>query len=128
MIVGKVLGNDMTIAFAGSQGQLELNVFKPVILHNILESIRLLAEGCQSFTKHCVSGMEPNCKNIDAHLRHSLMLVTALNPVIGYDKAARIAKKAWKEELTLKEAAVALGFLTEAEFDLHVNPLEMTHP
>ncbi len=128
MVVAQVLGNDMTVAFAGSQGHLELNVFKPVIIHNVLESIRLLAEGCQSFTEHCVSGMEPDRKNIDAHLRNSLMLVTALNPVIGYDKAASIAKKAWKEDLTLKEAAVALGFLTEAEFDLHVNPLEMTHP
>lgn len=128
MVVAQVLGNDMTVAFAGSQGHLELNVFKPVIIHNVLESIRLLAEGCQSFTEHCVSGMEPDRKNIDAHLRNSLMLVTALNPVIGYDKAASIAKKAWKEDLTLKQAAVALGFLTEAEFDLHVNPLEMTHP
>lgn len=128
MVVAQVLGNDMTVAFAGSQGHLELNVFKPVIIHNVLESIRLLAEGCQSFTEHCVSGMEPDRKNIDAHLRNSLMLVTALNPVIGYDKAASIAKKAWKEDLTLKEAGVALGFLTEAEFDLHVNPLEMTHP
>jgi len=128
MVAVQVLGNDATIAFAGSQGHLELNVFKPVMIHNVLESIRLLADGCRSFRLHCVEGMEANRKVIQSHLENSLMLVTALNQVIGYDKAAKIAKKAWTDGSTLKVATLALGFLTEAEFDEHVNPLEMTHP
>jgi fumarate hydratase, class II len=128
MIAVQVMGNDTAIGIACSQGNFELNVFKPVIVFNFLNSVRLLADGCRSFNAHCAVGIEPNREKIAQYLNDSLMLVTALNPHIGYDKAAQIAKKAHKENSSLKEAAVALGFLTPEQFDEWVNPVEMTHP
>ena len=125
MLACQVLGNDVTIGFAASQGHLQLNVFKPVIAHNVLQSIRLLADGCRNFQRHCVAGMEPDAARMAEHLERSLMLVTALNPHIGYDKAAQIAKKAWAEGTTLRAAAVTLGFTTGAEFDAWVRPQDM---
>jgi fumarate hydratase class II len=125
MLACQVLGNDITIGFAASQGHLQLNVFKPVIAYNLLQSIRLLADGCRNFQRHCVAGMEPDTARMAEHLERSLMLVTALNPHIGYDKAAQIAKKAWAEGTTLRAAALALGFTTAAEFDAWVRPQDM---
>ena len=125
MLACQVLGNDATIAFAASQGQLQLNVFKPVIAHNLLQSIRLLADGCRSFQRHCVAGLEPDTTRMAEHLDRGLMLVTALNPHIGYDKAAQIAKKAWAEGTTLRAAALALGFTTAEEFDAWVQAQDM---
>jgi len=125
MLACQVMGNDTTITFAASQGHLQLNVFKPVIAHNILESIRLLADGCRNFNKHCVAGMEPDAEKMAAHLEQGLMLVTALNPHIGYDKAAEIAKKAYAENKTLRTAALELGHLNEAQFDEWVRPETM---
>jgi fumarate hydratase, class II len=127
MVVAQVFGNDATVAFAGSQGNFQLNVFKPVMVHNVLESIQLLADACLAFNDNCAAGIEPNLPRIEANLASNLMQVTALNRHIGYDKAAAIAKKAHKEGLTLKEAALALGYLSEAEFAAWVIPLEMTH-
>ena len=128
MVAVQVFGNDHAVAFAGSQGNFQLNVYKPVILHNVLESIRLLAEGARSFTDRCAAGIEPNEKRIREHLEHSLMLVTALNPHIGYEKAAQISLKAYHEDLTLREAALASGFLTAEQFDAWVRPEDMVHP
>jgi fumarate hydratase class II len=128
MISVEVMGADNTIGIASSQGNFELNVFKPVIVFNFLNSVRLLADGCRSFNEHCAVGIEPNREKIAHYVADSLMLVTALNPHIGYDKAAQIAKKAHKDHSSLKEAAVALGFLTPEQFDAWVNPVEMTHP
>ena len=125
MLACQVLGNDVTIAFAASQGQLQLNVFKPVIIHNLLQSIRLLADGCRNFAEHCVAGLEPDTRQMATHLERGLMLVTALNPHIGYDKAAEIAKKAYAEGLTLREAALQLGYLSNEEFDAWVRPENM---
>ena len=125
MIACQVLGNDATIAFAASQGHLQLNVFKPVIAYNLLQSIRLLADGCRNFQRHCVAGLEADHARMSEHLERSLMLVTALNPHIGYDKAAQIAKKAWAEGTTLRSAALALGFTTAEEFDAWVRPQDM---
>ena len=113
MVAVQVLGNDAAIGFAGSQGNFELNVFKPVIIYNFLHSVRLLTDACRSFTDHCVEGMELDYQRIEQHVRNSLMLVTALNPKIGYDKAAEIAKKAHHEGISLREAALKLGHLTE---------------
>ena len=128
MVAAQVIGNDTTIAVGGSSGNFELNVFKPVMIYNLLQSIRLLADACRSFNKHCVAGIEPDKAQVEAHLRNSLMLVTALNPHIGYDNAAKVAKKAYQENTTLKEAAVALNLLTEEEFDEKVRPEKMTGP
>jgi fumarate hydratase class II len=128
MIAVQVMGNDTAIGIAASQGNFELNVFKPVIVHNFLHSVRLLTDGCRSFREHCAEGIEPNRERIDHYVSNSLMLVTALNPHIGYDKAAQIAKKAHKEKTSLREAALALGFLTGEEFDRWVVASEMTHP
>jgi len=128
MVATQVMGNDTAIGVAASQGNFELNVFKPVIIFNFLNSVRLLGDGCHSFDKHCAVGIEPNHEKIDWYLNNSLMLVTALNPHIGYDKAAQIAKKAHKEKSSLKEAAVALGFLTEDQFEEWVRPEKMTRP
>jgi len=128
MVAAQVIGNDTTIAMAGSQGNFELNVFKPLLTYNILQSIRLLADACDSFTVNALSGIEPNLKNIQTHLQDSLMLVTALNKHIGYDKAAEIALKAWREEKTLKQAAMELNYLTEKEFNDWVRPEDMTQP
>ncbi len=124
----QVFGNDHAVAFAGSQGNFQLNVFKPVILHNVLESIQLLAEAARSFNDRCAVGIEPNEKRIREHLDTSLMLVTALNPHIGYEKAAQISLKAYREDITLREAAVKLGFLTAEQFDEWVRPEDMTTP
>ncbi|UOF89790.1 class II fumarate hydratase [Fodinisporobacter ferrooxydans] len=128
MVVCQVLGNDMTIGFAASQGNFELNVFKPVIIYNFLQSARLLADAMRSFDDHCAIGIEPNRDVINRHLNDSLMLVTALNPYIGYEKAATIAKLAYKEGITLKAAAVKSGLLTGQEFDQMVRPEAMIHP
>ena len=128
MVAVEVFGNDHAVAFAGSQGNFQLNVYTPVILHNVLQSIRLLAEGARSFNDRCAKGIEPNEKRIREHLDNSLMLVTALNPHIGYEKAAQISLKAYREDLTLRDAALQLGFLTAKEFDEWVRPEDMTHP
>jgi fumarate hydratase, class II len=128
MVAVQVLGNDAAIGFAGTQGNFELNVFKPVIIFNFLNSVRLLTDACRSFTEHCVKGMKLNRARIDQNVNNSLMLVTALSPKIGYDKAAEIAHKAHHENLSLREAALQLGYLTGAEFDVIVRPEKMTHP
>jgi fumarate hydratase class II len=128
MVAVQVFGNDHAVAFAGSQGNFQLNVYKPVILHNVLDSIQLLAEATRSFNDRCARGIEPNQKRIRAHLDESLMLVTALNPHIGYEKAAQISLKAYREDLSLREAALKLGYLTAEQFDEWVRPEDMTHP
>ncbi len=128
MVAVQVMGNDTAIGIAGSQGNFELNVFKPVIIFNFLNSVRLMADGAESFTHHCAEGIEPNREKIAEYVKTSLMLVTALNPHIGYDKAAQIAKKAHKEGTSLKESALALGYLTSEQFDQWVKAEEMTHP
>jgi len=128
MVCVQVFGNNTAVTVAGSNGNFELNVYKPVIIFNVLNSIRLLSDACESFTDHCVAGIEANRLNIKKHLDNSLMLVTALNPHIGYDNAAKVAKKAYKENITLKEAAVALGLLTAEKFDALVRPQDMIGP
>lgn len=128
MVCTQVFGNDMTVTIAGANGNFELNVYKPVIIFNILQSIALLSDACHSFADNCVKGIKANKATIDRNLQNSLMLVTALNPYIGYDKAAQVAKKAHKENTTLKEAAVALGVLTAKEFDRIVRPERMISP
>jgi fumarate hydratase class II len=128
MVAVQVMGNDAAVGFAGSQGNFELNVFNPVMIHNLLHSIRLLKDACRGFVEFCVEGLELNRARIDENLNNSLMLVTALNPHIGYDNAARIAKNAHKKGITLRESAVELGLLTGEQFDLYVKPEEMTHP
>ncbi|HDS1734814.1 MULTISPECIES: class II fumarate hydratase [Pseudomonas] len=128
MLACQVLGNDVAIGFAASQGHLQLNVFKPVIIHNLLQSIELLADGCRNFQQHCVAGIEPDAEQMAAHLERGLMLVTALNPHIGYDKAAEIAKKAYSEGTTLREAALQLQYLTNEQFDEWVRPENMLAP
>ncbi|MBI6853620.1 class II fumarate hydratase [Pseudomonas cichorii] len=125
MLACQVMGNDVTIGFAASQGHLQLNVYKPVIIHNLLQSIRLLADGCRNFNEHCIAGLEPDAAKMAEHLERGLMLVTALNPHIGYDKSAQIAKKAYSEGLTLREAALSLGYLTDEQFDAWVRPEKM---
>ncbi len=125
MLCCQVLGNDVAVNVGGASGNFELNVFRPMVIHNFLQSVRLLADGMESFNEHCAVGIEPNRERIDQLLNESLMLVTALNTHIGYDKAAEIAKKAHKEGLTLKASALALGYLTEAEFDSWVRPESM---
>lgn len=128
MVCVQVFGNDAAITFAGSQGNFELNVFKPVMIHNLLHSIRLLRDACHGFVEYCIDGIVLNREKIDEHVRESLMLVTALNPHIGYDKAAQVAKNAHKKGISLRDSAVELGFLTAEEFDRYVKPEEMTHP
>jgi fumarate hydratase class II len=123
----QVLGNDASIGFAGSLGNFELNVFKPVIIYNVIQSIRLLSDVAISFTDKCLTGLEPNRKKIEEYLNRSLMLATALNNEIGYDKAALVVKKAYAEDITLKEAAVSLGFIDEKRFDEIVDPKKMIH-
>lgn len=125
MLCCQVFGNDVAVNFGGASGNFELNVFRPMIAHNVLQSVRLLADGALSFNDHCAVGIEPNRPRIDTLLNESLMLVTALNPHIGYDKAAQIAKKAHKEGTTLKASALALGYVTDAQFDEWVKPGEM---
>ncbi|HAJ59924.1 MAG TPA: class II fumarate hydratase [Cyanobacteria bacterium UBA8543] len=128
MVCVQVIGNDTAIAVAGSQGHFELNVFKPVMIHNLLHSIRLLSGACCAFTEHLVVGIQPNREQIEHFLTNSLMLVTALNPHIGYDHAAKVAKKAYTERKTLRQACVELGFLTGEEFDQLVRPEQMIGP
>ena len=128
MVACQVMGNDVTIGIAGSNGHFELNVFKPVLIHNLLESTRLLADSMGSFNHNCVVGIEPDLAQIKRHVENSLMLVTALNPVIGYDNAAKVAKTAYQEHTTLKQAAVKLGLITAEEFDKHVRPEDMVRP
>ncbi|HXX89871.1 MAG TPA: class II fumarate hydratase [Acidimicrobiales bacterium] len=128
MVCIQVMGNDTAVAVAGSRGNLELNVCKPVIIHNVLHSILLLTDACTTFREFAVDGLEPDVDRIQEHLANSLMLVTALNPIIGYDKAADVAKKAHKDKTTLREAALALGYLSAEEFDSAVRPEDMIHP
>ena len=128
MVCAQVIGNDATVAIAGASGNFELNVFKPVLIYNLLQSIRILGDASASFEKNCARGIEPNHGRIQQNLEQSLMLVTALNPKIGYDNAAKVAKKAYAEGTTLKQAAVALGLLTESEFDAWVRPEKMIGP
>lgn len=125
MVAAQVMGNDVTVGIAGSNGQFELNVFKPVMAANVLQSARLLADACVSFNNNCAVGIEPNNPVIEKHLENSLMLVTALNRHIGYNKAAEIAKKAYSENLTLKQAATELGYVSEEDFDKWVDPKKM---
>jgi fumarate hydratase class II len=128
MVAVQVFGNDLATTFGGSQGNFELNVYKPVMIHNFLHSVRLLHDAIGSFVEFAVSGIELNRSQIEQHLKASLMLVTALNPHIGYDKAAQVAKNAHKKKISLRDSAIELGFLTGEEFDRLVKPEEMTHP
>ncbi len=129
MVGIQVLGNDMAVATAGSRGNLELNVCKPVIAYNVLQSIALMTDACRGFREFCVEGLQPNLVQIERHLSNSLMLVTALNPIIGYDNARpRWPRRRTRRASTLKEAALGLGYLTGEEFDAAVRPEEMTHP
>jgi fumarate hydratase, class II len=134
MVCVQVFGNDAAVTFGASQGNFELNVFKPVVVHNLLHSVRLLTDACRSFREHCVEdnakrpGIKPNRAQIDRYVASSPMLVTALNPHIGYDKAAAVAKKAIKENITLKDACVAFGYLSADDFDRLVKPEAMTRP
>jgi len=128
MVAVQVMGNDAAIGFAGSQGNFELNVFKPVMIHNFLHSVRLLHDSCRSFDEFCVSGIQLNRKQIEKYVNESLMLVTALNPHIGYDNAAKIAKNAYQKGITLRESAIELGILDGETFDKLVRPEEMVHP
>lgn len=128
MVCTQVMGNDVTISMAGASGNFELNVYRPVIAYNIIQSIRLLADACDSFRVHCVEGIEANEKRIHSNLYNSLMLVTALNPHIGYDKAAEVAKKAYKDNTSLRDAIIALGYLSGEDFDRLVQPEHMIRP
>ena len=128
MLCTQVMGNDTTITIAGASGNFELNVYRPVIAYNILQSIRLLSDGCRSFTKNAVKGIKPNKKRIDHNLYNSLMLVTALNPHIGYDKASEVAKKAYQDQSTLRGAIMELGYMSGEEFDHLVQPDKMIQP
>ena len=128
MVCAQVMGNDVAVNIGGATGHFELNVFKPVMIFNLLNSVRLLADACVSFNEHCAVGIEPNRPTIDAYLQNSLMLVTALNPVIGYDNAAKVAKKAFSDGGTLRDAALALDLLTGEEFDAAVKPENMIGP
>jgi fumarate hydratase class II len=128
MVAVQVFGNDHAVAFANSQGQFQLNVYKPVILHNVLESVRLLADACVSFDRHCARGIEPDLDRIREHVEQSLMLVTALTPHIGYEKSAAIALLAHREHLTLREGAAKSGHVTGEQFDQWVRPEKMARP
>ena len=128
MVCAQVFGNDATVAFAGSQGNFQLNVYKPVMIHNVLESAELMADACDSMRIHCAIGIQPNMVRIQHNLNESLMLATALNPHIGYEKSATIAKQAHHDGTSLKDAAVALGYVTPEQYDQWVIPAEMTRP
>jgi fumarate hydratase class II len=128
MLCAQVLSNDVAIGVGAASGNFELNVFQPLVAHNLLQSLRLLADGMASFERHCAAGIEPDRKRIAALLERSLMLVTALNPHIGYERAAEIAKKAHREGSTLREAALALGYVSAEQFDAWVRPADMTRP
>jgi fumarate hydratase class II len=128
MVCVQVFGNDAAVAFAGSQGNFQLNVYKPVMVHNVLESIELLADACGAFCDRCAAGIEPNLPKIRENLEKNLMLVTALNRHIGYDRAAEIAKKAHAEGTTLREAALSSGYVTARQYDEWIVPIRMTEP
>ena len=128
MVSAQVMGNNVTVSVAGSNGHFELNVFKPVMIYNVLQSIRLIADGCNSFTDNCVVGIEADLDKIHTNLHGSLMLVTSLNPHIGYDNATKIAKKAYNDGTSLKEAALALELLTEEQFEEYIQPEKMIGP
>ena len=127
MVCAQIIGNDVAVSFAGANGHFELNVFKPLFAYNIIESSKILGDACLSFSKNCIEGLKPNKKRIERFLNDSLMLVTALNSKIGYYKAAEIANKAYKEDITLKEACIQLNYLSEKEFDKYINPERMTN-
>ena len=127
MVCAQIIGNDMAVSFAGANGHFELNVFKPLFAYNIIESSKILGDACLSFSKNCIEGLKPNKKKIERFLNDSLMLVTALNSKIGYYKAAEIANKAYKEDITLKEACIELNYLSAKDFDIYVNPERMTN-
>jgi fumarate hydratase class II len=128
MIAVQVMANDVAVGFGGASGYLEMNVYKPLLIANVLQSIRILGDGCRNFRVFLIEGTKPNRQQIDRYLERSLMLVTALSPVIGYDKASKIAHYALDQDLSLKEAALRLGFVTEDEFDRVVDPKKMVHP
>src|SRR5690606_15317974 len=128
MVCAQVMGNDVAVGIGGASGNFELNVFKPLIIHNVLQSLQLLGDAAENFDRFCAVGIEPNEARIRANLEQSLMLVTALNPHIGYDNAAKIAKKAHQEGTTLRQAARELGLVSEADFDRWVDPRKMTRP
>ena len=128
MVCVKVIGNHNGITIAGSHGHFELNVFKPLIIHNILQSIHIMSDSTKSFAKYCIRGLKADKKKIKKHLDNSLMLVTALAPKIGYDNAAKIAKNAFKNETTLKVEALKSGLITDKEYDKIINPIKMTKP
>jgi fumarate hydratase class II len=128
MVCVHVMGSDVTVGFAGASGHLELNVFKPVIIHNVLESCQLLTDACHSFTDNCMVGLEPNRDVIARHVENTLMLVTALNEVIGYDSAAKVAKLALAKNITLRVAAAELGLVKPEDFDRYVRPEKMVSP
>lgn len=128
MVCVQVMGNDVTVGMAGSQGNFELNVFKPLMIHNLLESVALLADACDSFRSNCIEGLELNRERVESLMRESLMLVTALNPHVGYDNAAKAAKKAHAEGTTLREAVLALELMSGEEFDAAVVPADMVGP
>jgi fumarate hydratase class II len=128
MIAVQVHGNNAAIAFAGSQGNFELNVFKPVIIHNFLHSVTLMHDACHGFVDYLVRGIEVNRAQVDEYVKNSLMLVTAISPKIGYDKAAKVAHEAYVHGLSLREVCTKLGYLTGEEFDTLVRPADMTHP
>tara|TARA_B100000676_G_scaffold90606_1_gene90318 strand:- start:48 stop:566 length:519 start_codon:yes stop_codon:yes gene_type:complete len=125
MVCAQILGNSNTVDISGSNGHFQLNVFKPVIAYNVIQSINLISDAINSFNKNCLKGLKPNKKNISDHLKNSLMLVTALNKSIGYDNAAKIAKKAYEQNLTLKQAAIKLKLVSEKDFDKIVDPKKM---
>lgn len=128
MVAVQVIANDIAVAFGGAGGYLEMNVYKPLIIHNVTQSITLMADSCTNFRKFLVEGTSPNLKKINQYVQESLMLVTALSPVIGYEKASKIAHYAVDNDLTLKAAALKLGFVTESEFDRVVDPKKMVKP
>jgi fumarate hydratase class II len=128
MIAGQVMANDVAVTFGGASGYLEMNVYKPVIIHNVMHSIRILSDGCHNFSRFLVAGMQPNQKQISSFVERSLMLVTALSPIIGYGKASQVAHYALDHDLTLKEAALKLGYVSADEFDQVVDPAKMVHP
>jgi fumarate hydratase class II len=128
MLAVQVMANDVAVGFGGAGGFLEMNVYKPLMIHNVLSSVVLLADGCTNFRKYLIEGTEPNRKRIADYVERSLMLVTALTPVIGYDKASHIAHHAMEKDLTLRDAALELGFVSEAEFDRVVDPKLMVRP